>query len=1039
MQFVDYPADQPLGWELLETSTPSRESRVPTPAVWPLDLDDPNPVTRRSLESLYLVGGIPIPPPPSGYRRNVVTTSFEQSLSGVRAMLLVLLDASVVLRPREFDLGLSSSKCVVHAVSILASWPESSFVACAKYWKDWPLAHFMGAPPPKCPSDWTLGPTGTIFSGSVGDFFRRVALYPSSGTAADTVFRVLFAISQSKRGFATVPSSFVTSTLLKHADQLSSPPPPLSPWDSERLEIMVRALLKGFRLPSDLASEAVSEELPLGRASNYTTRPLGGKVSDIVSLMQQHDDSGSLGLSSTSDYLMSGYSLPGDLPFDGFRSDPHSSGVIAIRQRPLYSPPSEIFRRVVSGWDPITSATRVWDRRSETTGFSPVGFLDLPSPQFPFSYERAFGSSGLHLEHRPSGYPNYLVSRTGKLIPLPGDHPRSDLPVARVVPVLEPLKVRVITAMDPVPSAAGVPVQRALWTYLRRFSPFVLIGEELTEPVLENFLKRSIAWGLPEDSALVSADYSAATDGLNIHVSKVIHRLVLETLSSGDSIFRRTLDASLLEQTLLYENLIEPGHHGYATQRNGQLMGSILSFNVLCIANLYTWVSSEFSTLTNPQFRERVNRRHFFNSLPCLINGDDLLFRVPCGTKADIPVPASITPLASIPDRYACWLHQAAAIGFVTSPGKNFVHPTYATLNSRPLIYRPSRINPFPPHLLGKNWDDMDRDVREVDFLRMMVHPARIVLSHYLNVGLLLGVTKIKVLDEGPETIISDLSDWYKKTVGSSLSPERVHGWFLGYHRDMIRSLTIHQLGPNGPRLVLNLFAARSTGGLGFPLFPGVPFVFTDDQRRLGTFLGLQVEGVIRVSPRDLPVTSVLSTSVSLPAPMGRWLHPITLRRNPPGAPYPAGTSLYKDSSILSFDPYRAPMYTPSEPLIEPPRLALTPSQVRLIKRTKGHGVLDCMSDSALVAGLGDFLSGGDDVVSPVVPPEPVAVVEIDTPTPTTSFMGVVEDWELADLQLNLPWSVRPPSIRRSDPAVRHSNQMAKLRRIRPNTGKQTF
>lgn len=120
------------------------------------------------------------------------------------------------------------------------------------------------------------------------------------------------------------------------------------------------------------------------------------------------------------------------------------------------------------------------------------------------------------------------------------------LPVARVAEVLEPLKVRLITAMDAVRTHVARPLQGALWRYLRSSPIFRLIGESITESIIHDLVLAHQKWGGGEDP-FVSGDYSAATDGLDIRLSKVILEVILEHLQEEDLPFKDIIASVLLE------------------------------------------------------------------------------------------------------------------------------------------------------------------------------------------------------------------------------------------------------------------------------------------------------------------------------------------------------------------------------------------------------------------------------------------------------------------------------------------------------------
>jgi hypothetical protein len=162
-------------------------------------------------------------------------------------------------------------------------------------------------------------------------------------------------------------------------------------------------------------------------------------------------------------------------------------------------------------------------------------------------------------------------------------------------------------------------------------------------------------------------------------------------------------------------------------QRTGQLMGSTLSFPILCAINLCAyWAALE----------ELTGREFDVHDLPVLVNGDDILFRTD--------------------DRlYEIWLRKIAEVGFELSLGKNYVHPNYLTVNSQ-LYYFNEKKSLFIP--LG-----------------------------YLRAGLLTGQSKITGRQEAKA---APLWDYFNKVTRDALNPIRAKKRFISYHRETIERLT---------------------------------------------------------------------------------------------------------------------------------------------------------------------------------------------------------------------------------------------------------
>jgi hypothetical protein len=137
-----------------------------------------------------------------------------------------------------------------------------------------------------------------------------------------------------------------------------------------------------------------------------------------------------------------------------------------------------------------------------------------------------------------------------------------------------------------------------------------------------------------DGEVFVSGDYESATDNLNRYVSMAILLTLEETSSyTPPSVWK------LAHETL--RNRFEDG----SLQQTGQLMGSVLSFPLLCMQNYFA-------------FRYAIPRR-----VPVRINGDDIVFRA---TKYEA-------------DR---WFEQVGHSGLVVSKGKTLVLKSCFSLNS---------------------------------------------------------------------------------------------------------------------------------------------------------------------------------------------------------------------------------------------------------------------------------------------------------------------------------------------------------------------
>jgi len=218
---------------------------------------------------------------------------------------------------------------------------------------------------------------------------------------------------------------------------------------------------------------------------------------------------------------------------------------------------------------------------------------------------------------------------------------------AMVYPICEPLKIRNITKSNAVKYAIAKGLQLDVHGYMRKLDQFRLIGEPCTQRHIEWLVGRS-------KGGFASGDFSAATDNVKIQLTKmcferIINRVACTSGISGDEIstFREVLYEHEIHYPTGYgEKALEP-----VLQKNGQLMGSVLSFFILCLINLCTYWHA-----VCPEVKR-------FQDLTVLVNGDDILFRC-------------------TPDEYQQWLDTLPYSGLTPSPGKNFYADAYCTVNS---------------------------------------------------------------------------------------------------------------------------------------------------------------------------------------------------------------------------------------------------------------------------------------------------------------------------------------------------------------------
>jgi hypothetical protein len=228
---------------------------------------------------------------------------------------------------------------------------------------------------------------------------------------------------------------------------------------------------------------------------------------------------------------------------------------------------------------------------------------------------------------------------------------------AKVEAVLEPFKVRTISKGESLPYYLAKRMQLVLHGAMRKMECFRLIGRPLDATDLMDLVKQSNFYLDSEESSWLSIDYSAATDGLSARLSSEIMKQLLGNLFVRNPYVYNMMLSVLAPHRIFYPKVagvqLDP-----VLQQNGQLMGSVLSFPILCLANLGLYLT------VRKRERPWAPLRNLLGSV--LVNGDDMLY---IGSKSE-------------------WdLHKVLGkrIGLEMSPGKAYLHKRYANVNSTSL------------------------------------------------------------------------------------------------------------------------------------------------------------------------------------------------------------------------------------------------------------------------------------------------------------------------------------------------------------------
>jgi hypothetical protein len=336
-----------------------------------------------------------------------------------------------------------------------------------------------------------------------------------------------------------------------------------------------------------------------------------------------------------------------------------------------------------------------------------------------------------------------------------------------LVALAEALKVRVISKGPVATYTVLKPLQKWMWRMLKhhKSGAFRLIGEEIGAEYLENQLGE-----LREGESYLSGDYKSATDNLNPEISNAI----VDELAEGidDRRVRKLFKESLTGHMI--EDPEKPGH--FQQQKWGQLMGSITSFPILCIANAAICTLSREADL---------GRKLNLASAKIALNGDDCVFR-------------------ATPEGRTAWEEYARASGMAPSVGKYFFSRKFLNMNSAQFLVRPTILN------------EENGTIRK-KFLEWVPR---------INMGLLVGlgrstsgkVEKASVTSWGTVNSISKNAH----TLVNECAVEDRERVFKAYLNSNWKMLALKK-GPKGNIIAgtrLPWFLPEALGGLGLPTFP---------------------------------------------------------------------------------------------------------------------------------------------------------------------------------------------------------------------------
>jgi hypothetical protein len=283
----------------------------------------------------------------------------------------------------------------------------------------------------------------------------------------------------------------------------------------------------------------------------------------------------------------------------------------------------------------------------------------------------------------------------------------SETPHAIPLGLAEALKARIITKGPPLLNTVLKPVQMFVWGVMKNHPAFKLVGEWIQT----SYLTSRLGSRLQDDQYYLSVDYKNATNEMHSRVSERIANRISDVIELSEN------ERELFVRALTKHIMVHPDDENVTKeQKKGQLMGSIVSFPVLCIANAAILrLSKEYDSL----------RELTLTQSGIIVNGDDGLLK---GSKN----------LKNI------WERVAKHGGFSPSVGKVYQSRKFFNINSTTYNY---------------SNDPVDSYQSELPDGRLKTRPIHFYLVPYVNMGLFLDKERSAGADTNSNVSVSSIGE----------------------------------------------------------------------------------------------------------------------------------------------------------------------------------------------------------------------------------------------------------------------------------------
>jgi len=223
-------------------------------------------------------------------------------------------------------------------------------------------------------------------------------------------------------------------------------------------------------------------------------------------------------------------------------------------------------------------------------------------------------------------------------------------PNVELLGLAEALSVRVISKGPPLKYTFLRNIWKFIHSTLRKHKTFTLIGVPESEEILLNVLGAK----LHEQDSFLSGDYQNASNNIYQWASNTVSNRIAKRLHLYIQIER------MMRESLTGHIIYKRKNDIPAEQKMGQLMGSIMSFPVLCIIN---------AAMCRWSLEIALNKPLQLTQCPLLINGDDVAMKT--------------TEFG-----YLLWKKITTRVGLTESIGKTFFSKEFVQINSRNFLYK---------------------------------------------------------------------------------------------------------------------------------------------------------------------------------------------------------------------------------------------------------------------------------------------------------------------------------------------------------------